>query len=104
MLNAQRLLRFAHANARASFTDDYEVLHLLGKGSSARVFQGFNVLSGQKVVVKMFKHMPEERINKEIDINRRLLAGLSGWNRPAEFIHLLDCLRDATSGTHTLIY
>jgi serine/threonine protein kinase len=62
------------------------------------------VLSGQKVVVKMFKRLPEERINKEIDINRRLLAGLSAWNKPAEFIHLMDCLRDPTSGTHTLIY
>ena len=35
--------------------DDYEVLHTLGKGSSARVFQGVNVLSGKPVIIKLFK-------------------------------------------------
>jgi serine/threonine protein kinase len=56
--------------------DDYEVLHPLGKGSSARVFQGVQVLTGKPVVIKMFKNISPEAIKKEIEINYKLLNGL----------------------------
>jgi serine/threonine protein kinase len=56
--------------------DDYEVLHTLGKGSSARVFQGVNVLSGKSVVIKLFKKIAPESVKKEIEINCQLLRGL----------------------------
>jgi hypothetical protein len=39
-------------------SDDYEIFSSLGKGSSARVFMGVNVVSRQKVVIKMFKQLP----------------------------------------------
>jgi serine/threonine protein kinase len=45
-------------------SDDYEILRVLGKGSSARIFQGMNVVTGEKVVVKMFKKLPPESIKK----------------------------------------
>ncbi len=45
-------------NKEWGLSDDYEVLYPLGKGSSAKVFQGVNVLSGKKVVIKIFKKRP----------------------------------------------
>jgi|688.fasta_scaffold1611072_1 serine/threonine protein kinase len=44
---------------KANHPDDYEVMYSLGKGSSARVFLGFNVLSNKKYVVKIFKKSHE---------------------------------------------
>ena len=85
-------------------SDDYEILNVLGKGSSARIFQGINVVTGEKVVVKMFKKLPPESIKKEIEINKVLLRGLNSTTKHAEFIPLLDTLYDHSSGTYTLIY
>jgi serine/threonine protein kinase len=59
------------------FSDDYEILNVLGKGSSARVFLGINVITHKKVVIKMFKNLPQESIKKEISINKILLRGLN---------------------------
>ena len=36
-------------------SDDYEVIGELGKGASSKVFQGVHLLSGEKVVIKIFK-------------------------------------------------
>lgn len=44
--------------------DDYEILSSLGKGSSARVFLGVNLLTKKRVVIKMFKHLPVSSIQK----------------------------------------
>lgn len=44
--------------------DDYEILSSLGKGSSARVFLGANIVTGQRVVIKMFKQLPVESIRQ----------------------------------------
>lgn len=56
--------------------DDYEALSSLGKGSSARVFMGYNVVTGEKVVIKIFKQLPVDTIRKEININLKLLSNL----------------------------
>jgi serine/threonine protein kinase len=45
-------------------SDDYEVLSPLGKGSSARVFQGVHALTGKKVVIKLFKKISPDAIKK----------------------------------------
>ena len=45
----------------------------MGKGSSAKVFQGVNVVTGKKVVIKIFKKLNPESIKKEIAINQQLL-------------------------------
>lgn len=39
-------------------SDDYEVLGVLGKGSSARVFMGIHLISNRRVVIKTFKQLP----------------------------------------------
>ena len=89
-------------------SDDYEVFHPLGKGSSARVFQGVQVVSGKPVVIKMFKKIPPESIKKEIEINCRLLRGLEALNEEergkVRFIELLDSLYEPASSAFTLVY
>jgi|JI10StandDraft_1071094.scaffolds.fasta_scaffold1754267_1 casein kinase II subunit alpha len=85
-------------------SDDYEVLSSLGKGSSARVFMGVNLLTKQKVVIKMFKQLPVNSIQKEISINLKLLSGFKPTLKHVEFIQLLDTLYDYPSSTFTLIY
>lgn len=86
-------------------TDDYEVLGLLGKGSSAKVFQGVNVVTGKKVVIKIFKKLNPESIKKEIAINQQLLQGFEPNQHPhVKFIELEDTLYDTASSTFTLIY
>jgi eukaryotic-like serine/threonine-protein kinase len=88
--------------------DDYEVLHTLGKGSSARVFQGVNVLSGKPVVIKLFKKIAPEAVKKEIEINCGLLRGLESLKpeqqEKVRFIELLDSLYDPACAHFTLIY
>jgi len=83
--------------------DDYEVLASLGKGSSARVFMGYHVLTNEKVVIKIFKHLPIDFIKREININLKLLSKIQEAKH-AEFIHLKDTCYDPTSDTFTLIY
>ena len=89
-------------------SDDYEVFHPLGKGSSARVFQGVQVVSGKPVVIKMFKKIPSESIKKEIEINYRLLRGLESLKEDerekVRFIELLDSLYEPASSAFTLVY
>jgi hypothetical protein len=38
---------------------------------------GANVVTGQRVVIKIFKQLPVESIKKEISINMKLLEGLT---------------------------
>ena len=86
-------------------TDDYEVLAPLGKGSSAKVFQGVNVITGKKVVIKIFKQLNPESIKREIAINQQLLQGFDSTLNPhVKFIELEDTLYDTASSTFTLIY
>ncbi len=49
---------------KTSHPDDYEIMYSLGKGSSARVFLGFNVLTDKKYVVKIFKKSHEETMRR----------------------------------------
>lgn len=44
--------------------DDYEILGFLGQGSTSRVFLGTNVLTNEKVVIKIFKSIPEDKIHR----------------------------------------
>ena len=44
--------------------DDYEIMGFLGQGSTSRVFLGTNILTNQKVVIKIFKQIPEDKIQR----------------------------------------
>jgi serine/threonine protein kinase len=108
MLTLRNLFRTSQSIKKGrewGLADDYEVLYPLGKGSSAKVFQGVHVVTGRKVVIKIFKKISPEAIKKEIEVNQKLLDGF----RPevhanVQFIHLLDTLYDHSSSTFTLVY
>ena len=42
--------------------DDYEIMGFLGQGSTSRVFLGNNLITNEKVVIKLFKQIPEDKI------------------------------------------
>lgn len=44
---------------------------------------GMNVVSGQRVVIKMFKQLPVDSIKKEINVNLKLLSGLKADTKHA---------------------
>jgi hypothetical protein len=60
LFNSLRLKAFNH-NTKTFHTpeDDYETTAFLGQGSSSRVFQGINVLTNKKVIIKLFKNIPK---------------------------------------------
>lgn len=105
MVEAYGFSKIAGRGREWGLTDDYEVLAPLGKGSSAKVFQGVNVITGNKVVIKIFKKLNPESIKKEIAINQQLLHGFEPNKHPyVKFIELEDTLYDTASSTFTLIY
>jgi serine/threonine protein kinase len=42
--------------------DDYEILSVLGQGSTSRVFMGIDVRDRHRVTIKLFKQIPENKI------------------------------------------
>ena len=65
---------------------------------------GANVVTGKRVVIKMFKPLPVEVIRREININLLLLSGLKESQKSIGFIPLIDTCYDYSSSTFTLIY
>jgi len=49
-------------------TDDYELLHKIGRGKFSEVFEALDILNNRKVIVKMLKPTKQERIEREIMI------------------------------------
>lgn len=72
MLRLTSKLNWFGTTARKSLEDDYEVLSVLGQGSTSRVFLGIDIRDYHKVVLKMFKKMDEAKIQREIGVLREL--------------------------------
>lgn len=56
-------------------SDDYEITGKLGRGKYSEVFEGFNVLNGDRVVIKMLKPVKPEKIKRELKILETLKGG-----------------------------
>ena len=41
---------------KSTFVDDYEITGFIGKGSTSRVYQGYHIISGTSVIIKLFKN------------------------------------------------
>ena len=41
---------------KLTFVDDYEITGFIGKGSTSRVYQGYHIMSGTSVIIKLFKN------------------------------------------------
>jgi len=77
--------------------DDYEVVRKVGRGKYSEVFEGVNVHTNTKVIIKILKPVKKKKIKREIKILQNLAGGTN-------IIRLLDTVRDPQSKTPCLIF
>lgn len=75
----------------------YEVTRKLGRGKYSEVFEGYQLSTGSKVVIKALKPIKRKKIKREI----KILQDLSGG---PNIIDLLDVVRDPISKTPALVF
>eukprot|EP01113_Clastostelium_recurvatum_P004313 TRINITY_DN1189_c0_g1_i1.p1 TRINITY_DN1189_c0_g1~~TRINITY_DN1189_c0_g1_i1.p1 ORF type:complete len:372 (+),score=104.89 TRINITY_DN1189_c0_g1_i1:78-1118(+) len=77
--------------------DDYEIARKVGRGKYSEVFEGVNVVSNEKCVIKILKPVKKKKIKREIKILQNLCGGTN-------IVKLLDVTRDPQSKTPSLIF
>uniref|UniRef100_A0A0G4H9Y7 non-specific serine/threonine protein kinase n=1 Tax=Chromera velia CCMP2878 TaxID=1169474 RepID=A0A0G4H9Y7_9ALVE len=77
--------------------EDYEVVRKIGRGKYSEVFEGINVKTNEKCVIKILKPVKKKKIKREIKILQNLCGG-------PNIIKLLDVVRDPQSKTPSLIF
>ena len=84
-------------NPQWSEPDDYEIVRKLGRGKYSEVFEGINVVSNTKCVIKILKPVKKKKIKREIKILQNLCGGTN-------IVKLLDVVRDPQTKTPSLIF
>ena len=69
----------------------------MGRGKYSEVFEGIQVATGNKVIIKILKPVKKKKIKREIKILQNLAGGTN-------IIRLLDIVRDPQSKTPCLIF
>lgn len=77
--------------------DKYEVVRKIGRGKYSEVFDGYNIETNKRCVVKILKPVKKKKIKREIKILQNLCGG-------PNIIKLLDVVRDPQSKTPSLIF
>jgi casein kinase II subunit alpha len=77
--------------------DHYEVIKKIGRGKYSEVFEGINVVTDEKCVVKILKPVKKKKIKREIKILQNLAGG-------PNIIQLKDVVRDPQSKTPSLVF
>lgn len=77
--------------------DDYAVIRKIGRGKYSEVFDGINLVTNEKCVVKILKPVKKKKIKREIKILQNLCGG-------PNIIKLLDVVRDPHSKTPCLVF
>ena len=77
--------------------DDYEIIRKLGRGKYSEVYEGINVNTDTRVVIKILKPVKKKKIKREIKILQNLNGG-------PNIVKLLDVVRDPSSKTPSLIF
>ena len=77
--------------------DNYEVIRKIGRGKYSEVFEGINISTGERCVIKILKPVKKKKIKREIKILKALAGG-------PNVIQLLDVVRDPASRTPSLIF
>eukprot|EP00923_Selenidium_pygospionis_P039126 GHVN01068152.1.p1 GENE.GHVN01068152.1~~GHVN01068152.1.p1 ORF type:complete len:358 (-),score=75.69 GHVN01068152.1:90-1055(-) len=77
--------------------EEYEVVRKIGRGKYSEVFEGLNIRTGEKCVVKILKPVKKKKIKREIKILQNLCGG-------PNIIKLLDIVKDPLSRTPSLIF
>lgn len=77
--------------------DNYEIVRKVGRGKYSEVFEGINVVTNEKCIIKILKPVKKKKIKREI----RILQNLAGGTN---VIALLDIVMDPQSKTPSLIF
>ncbi|CAN1193102.1 Casein kinase II subunit alpha-1, partial [Linum perenne] len=77
--------------------DAYEVVRKVGRGKYSEVFEGINVNTRERCVIKILKPVKKKKIKREIKILQNLCGG-------PNIVKLLDIVRDQHSKTPSLIF
>ncbi|MED6134415.1 Casein kinase II subunit alpha [Stylosanthes scabra] len=77
--------------------DEYEVVRKVGRGKYSEVFEGINVNSNERCIIKRLKPVKKKKIKREIKILQNLCGG-------PNIVKLLDIVRDQHSKTSSLIF
>jgi len=77
--------------------DNYEIVRKLGRGKYSEVFEGVNVVNGEKCCIKVLKPVKKKKIKREIKILQNLAGG-------PNIVGLLDVVRDPQSKTPALVF
>ena len=57
---------YANATMHFNWQDDYEIISKIGRGRYSEVFEALNLLTNERVVVKMLKPVKKEKVRREI--------------------------------------
>jgi casein kinase II subunit alpha len=76
--------------------DHYEIVRKVGRGKYSEVFEGINVVTEEKCIIKVLKPVKKKKIKREIKILQNLAGG-------PNVVALLDVVRDPTSKIPSLI-
>ncbi|KAI8097493.1 kinase-like domain-containing protein [Halteromyces radiatus] len=77
--------------------DNYEICRKVGRGKYSEVFEGANMLTQERCVIKVLKPVKKKKIKREIKILQTLNGG-------PNIIALLDIVRDPQSRTPSLVF
>mmetsp|Transcript_39959 Transcript_39959/g.118968 ORF Transcript_39959/g.118968 Transcript_39959/m.118968 type:complete len:351 (-) Transcript_39959:1525-2577(-) len=77
--------------------DNYEVVRKVGRGKYSEVFEGINVHTSNKCIIKILKPVKKKKIKREIKILQNICEG-------PNIIKLLDVVRDPDSKTPCLVF
>jgi casein kinase II subunit alpha len=76
--------------------DNYEISRKIGRGKYSDVFEGYQVDTGGKIVIKILKPVRKHKIKREIRILQALVNG-------PNIIKLIDTVRDPKTRVPALI-
>ncbi|XP_022751219.1 casein kinase II subunit alpha-like isoform X2 [Durio zibethinus] len=77
--------------------DDYEVVRKVGRGKYSEVFEGINVNTNERCIIKILKPVKKKKIKREIKILQNLCGG-------PNIVKLFDIVRDQHSKTPSLVF
>lgn len=77
--------------------DNYEIVKKVGRGKYSEVFEGWNLVTSERCIIKVLKPVKKKKIKREIKILQNLAGGVN-------IINLIDIVRDPEAKTPALIF
>ena len=77
--------------------ENYEIIKKIGHGKYSEVFEGVDISTNQKIVIKVLKPVKKEKYKREVKILLNLSGGIN-------IIKLLNTVKDPISKTPALIF